>query len=209
MKDNLVDVNIEELLTLLEVPVIKQDIAAKIAQATYFYKDEISDYFKKNSLNVSPFPLKNTIDYSFRLIRNTSGSSDEKNWELYVENNDKHLPVESILPRPVIDHIMNQKVAPDLTHIKREFKYNGSVYNLYFVKATENLVTGIVQKIIRKTADKKIPVIDIAQYTDLPESHQLEILKFYLDNHPDLRKEALFYFFTRILPFSKVLDEIT
>lgn len=81
------------------------------------------------------------------------------------------------------------------------------MYNLFFVRTTENLVTGTVQRVLDDKEITALPVFDVAQFTALPKSAQLEILKYYLDNHPGLRK-TLFYFFTRILPFSEVLDEI-
>ena len=207
MSDDVFDIDSKELLTLLKVPVIRQDISARLLQSRELFKKEISEYFEENSLKVTPLPLKGMEDYRFRMIRKNSGKTDKNIWEILL-NNKKYLPVESILPGPIIEYILSRKVDPDITYIKRDFDWLGSVYNFVFVRVTENFVTGTAQKRIHDKEKKKMPIFDASQYTNLPENDQLEIFNLYLENYPQLRKETLFYFFSRILPFSEILDKI-
>lgn len=198
----------QDFFSLLKVPMVRRHLQVQVDQVKEIYREQIKSYFLENPSKVIPFPGEHSSEFKFELKRIAHDGGSYK-WKVFLDS-DKYLPLETILPYPIIDLISGYPIDTENTKELLKIVINGYTYNIYFIKALSDYIVGIVQRIENqlRVAPDNFLVFDTTQYTDLPETEKVEILKWFLDNQPALRKKMLFEFFVHILPDSGELQNI-
>lgn len=193
--------------TLMKVDVIREIILAKLAESRLLFKKDIENYFK-NAINVIPIPLKNSVEYFFKLSRSTG--IDEGLWIATILDKKVHIPWESLLPLELLEQITSYPVDSSETVQLFNIRYRGNRYNLSFIHYLDDAVVGIIQKLTEpmRIEEESVPALDISQFLELPEDRQVKIFLTYFHSSPEIRKKCLFDFFVNILPGSQELKNV-
>jgi len=203
-----VEKNLRDISTLMKVDTFRTIFLAKLEEAKVSFLSEADKYFTEK-VDIIPFPGKNTHEYRFTLHKNSW--PPDSPWKAEIKEKEVHIPWESILPYSLIQSISSFPVDSDKTQFIPSFRYEGSVYNIFFIKYIDHAVVGIIQKVKAEleSNDKKESPLDISQFINLPKEKQLEIFFNYFNNYSDIQEKVLFDFFVTILPSSEAISKTT
>jgi hypothetical protein len=168
----------------------------------------IENYFLEKII-IRPFPSGGSRLYRFKIYRSLGTISDQ--WEATIVGKQGDLPWESVLPYELIEQICASPVdCEEIVRIEN-VKYNGSYFNIRFIKYLDNGIVGIIHKINENTDSPldHISTFDVEQYGELDEDKQMDIFHQYFNSNPKVRKAVLFYFFTHVMPGCVALKELT
>ncbi len=189
---------VQELLFLMKIPSIKRSVEAMLEQQKEIFKDQVNQLIHEQAERVTPMPSSESREYFFQSTRNP----DSGVWESKAGDNFYNLPVNSLLPVGAILEMAKYDINPELNHYI-EYKTNHYRYNFHFNRFTANHIAGTGQRILIEAGVASLPIAEIDHYLELTVSEMDSLFRKYYDSHPELKKEILLEFFTRILPRSE------
>ena len=189
---------VQELLFLMKIPSIKRSVEAMLEQQKEIFKDQVNKLIHEQAERVTPMPTAESREYFFQSTRNP----DTGIWESKVGDNFYNLPVNSLLPVGAILEMERYEIKPEVNY-HLEYTTNHYQYNFHFNRFTANHIAGTGQRIANEEGNDSLPIAEIDHYLDLTVSEMDSLFRKYYESHPELKKEILLEFFTRILPRSE------
>lgn len=195
---------IQELGFLIRIPKIKRIFETFLEQQKEIFKEEISELVKETAGKIRPMPTHHSREHFFQLRRD----GETGLWETVMEKNPHAVPGTPTLPAELIRQMDSFDIDPDASH-HLEYQSDSYLYKLYFSRYTVNHIAGTVQRIRRFDRGRECPIIEIEHYLGLSLEEQEDLFHQYLVEYPELKREVLFYFYSRILPNSEIFQRLT
>jgi hypothetical protein len=189
---------VQEILFLMKIPSIKRSVEAMLEQQKEIFKDQVNKLIQEQAERVTPMPTAESREYFFQATRNP----DTGIWENKVGDNFYNLPVNSLLPMGAIMEMEQYEIKPEVNY-HLEYSSSHYKYNFHFNRFTANHIAGTGQRVATEEEDASLPIAEIDHYLDLTVSEMDTLFRKYYESHPELKKEILLEFFTRILPRSE------
>lgn len=193
---------VQELLFLMKIPSIKRSVEAMLEQQKEIFKDQVNKLIHEQAERVTPMPTSESREYFFQSTRNP----DTGIWESKVGDNFYNLPVNSLLPVGAIMEMAQYDIKPEINY-HLEYKTSHYQYNFHFNRFTTNHLAGTGQRIAVEGDKESLPIAEIDHYLDLTIAEMDALFRKYYESHPELKKEILLEFFTRILPTSEFFKQ--